>query len=68
MSAWPQWLYQYGVVAVLFTATVVLSVKTGALQLRRGADRGLLLALVAGLLAFMAIHAVWIVLAGGAAR
>jgi hypothetical protein len=67
MSPWITWLYHYGIGGTVFVASVILLISSGALRLDRTWDRRLLMSLSAGLLAFMALHGVWIalVIAGG---
>jgi ABC-type Mn2+/Zn2+ transport system permease subunit len=69
MSIWLPWIYQYAVGGVIFVISLVIALRTGALRLDRSIDRRLLIALVTGLLVFMAGHAAWIAIAapsGGA--
>ncbi len=66
MSVWYPWLYQYGVGGVIFVVSVVLLLRSGALNLRHLPHRFLLGALIAGLLGFAAFHAFWISQAAGA--
>jgi hypothetical protein len=65
MSPWLPWVYQYSVGGVLFVISVWVLCQVGALRPARRGDRWLLLAMIGGLLAFMAIHAIWIALATG---
>ena len=64
MDAWMSWCYHYGLGGVLFLASIALALRSGALQLRRRDDRRLLLALAAGLVTWMAGHAIWIAWVG----
>jgi hypothetical protein len=64
MDRWLPFAYQYGLGGLIFVIGVAMLLRAGALRLRRPEDRRLLLAMVAGLLGFMTIHAVWIELAG----
>lgn len=59
-DAWLPWMYQYGVGGVLAAATIVLSLKSGALDLVRRADKRLLACLTAGYFGFCLLHAGWI--------
>lgn len=70
MSPWIAWLYHYGIGGFVFVTSVIILISTGALRLDRSRDRGLLVALVVGLLAFAALHGAWIalVVAGGSPR
>ncbi|MFV1967591.1 MAG: hypothetical protein ACC628_19350 [Pirellulaceae bacterium] len=63
MTIWPQWFYQYGVGGLFFLAAVIAALRTGAIRWSHPTERRLLLALLAGLFAFMSAHAAWIVLA-----
>ncbi len=63
MSPWIPWLYHYGVGGVVFLACIAIACRSGAVRFRHRPDRLLVIALFAGLVAFMTIHAVWIALA-----
>jgi hypothetical protein len=69
MNIWVPWIYHYGLGTLLFSAGVGLAIKSNALQLKRRIDRRILFFLVAGLVLFMSVHALWIaaVVAGGEA-
>lgn len=60
MTPWLPFVYQYVVGGLLFSASLILLVRTGALRLNLAADRRLLIALISGLLTFMSVHAIWI--------
>ena len=60
-ETWLCWLYQYGIGGVVFFGTLGLAISTGALRWTQRRDRRLLVVLVAGFFAFLAIHGIWIV-------
>ncbi len=60
MGPWLPYVYVYGVGGCVFLASLVAGVRAGAIDLNRPADRRTLLALVAGLLLFATVHAIWI--------
>ena len=60
MDAWLSWSYHYGLGGLLFIASISLAIGCGALHPRRVDDRRLLVVLVAGLLIWMGVHALWI--------
>ena len=62
-NTWICWLYHYGVGGLLFVASIVLALRAKALRLEHVPDRRLLIAVVAGVMGFMAVHAAWIALA-----
>ncbi len=59
-DAWLPWMYQYGVGGLLTGATLILSLKTGALDLDRKGDKRLMRFLLLGYFGFCALHAIWI--------
>ena len=64
MEAWMSWAYHYGVGGLVFAGSLILATRAGALRLEHPPHRRLLLTLIGGLLATMAIHALWIARAG----
>ncbi len=63
MNTWLPWIYQYGVGGLIFSVSLALAIRMGALRLDQWSDRRLLIALIVGLLAFMTGHAAWIAFA-----
>ena len=62
MGAWVPWLYHYGVGGFVFVTVVIIALRAGALRSGHRLERRLLVALCLGLVAFMAVHGVWIAL------
>jgi len=60
---WLQLSYQYAVGGVFFFLTLYLCFRPGASDLRNFSDRRALIALLAGLVGYLAFHTAWIVLA-----
>jgi len=59
-DAWLPWMYQYGVGGLLAALTLVASLKAGALDISRKADKQLLVWLLCGYFGFCTVHAIWI--------
>ena len=57
---WLSWVYCYSVGGALFVASVLVALKSGAARWSLWTDRQLLLAMTGGLIAWAAIHALWI--------
>ena len=62
-NPWTCYLYQYGLGLVTFGVGILLILKTGACQLGRGRDSYWFKWLIAGMIIFMLVHAIWIVFA-----
>ena len=60
---WHSWLYHYGVGGLFLAAGFFVMVRSGALRLSNRAYRRMFLAMIAGPLLFMTVHALWIALA-----
>jgi hypothetical protein len=60
---WLQLAYQYGVGGLFFAFTLLLCLGPGRGNLRNPSDRNAFIALLAGLLGYLALTATWILLA-----
>lgn len=60
---WLPWLYQYGVGGLVFFLSLWAAIRGGALKPKSETDRKLLIVLVAGYFAFLAVHGLWIAFA-----
>ncbi len=60
---WHSWLYHYGVGGIFLVLGFVVMIRSGALDLSRRTHRRLFMALIAGPILFLSIHAAWIALA-----
>lgn len=63
LDTWLPFFYHYGVGGLLFTLSLIVAVRTGAVRWSRPRDRRLVWTLVAGMVGFGLIRAVWIALA-----
>lgn len=63
IDTWLPFFYHYGVGGLLFLASLLVALGTGAVRWDRQRDRRLVLVLVAGMVGFALIRAVWIALA-----
>jgi len=57
---WINFLYHYGVGGSFFAFSLIMLFKSGALRWDRSSDRTVTVGLLAGILSFALIHAVWI--------
>jgi len=57
--AWIPYIYLYGVGGLLFLIGVVVTIKSGSLDIKRPSHRVWLQVLFFGLLWFMVMHALW---------
>jgi len=64
MTNWPQLIYQYGVGGVFFFITLYLCYRPGASDSRNPSDRKALYYLLLGFAGYLAVHIVWIIIAG----
>ncbi len=62
-NTWLPYIYLYGVGGVFFVAGMWITVKSGALDLKKKRHRFWFKVLIAGYFYFMAMHALWIVAA-----
>lgn len=63
-SPWIPFLYQYGISGVVFSAGIVLAIRTKALDLRYAHERWTLVQLLAGFAAMMFLHGAMILASG----
>jgi hypothetical protein len=63
LNTWGPYFYTYGIGGLIFLVTMIIIVRTGALNLAPNRDRWLFGALIAGLVAFCFFHGIWIYLA-----
>lgn len=63
IDTWLPFFYHYGVGGLLFVLSLLAALGTGAVRWDRQRDRRLVLVLVAGMVGFALIRAVWIALA-----
>lgn len=57
---WLAWLYQYGIGGALFSFSLFVVFRSGAVRWHSSKNRILVISMILGLLLFAAIHAVWI--------
>ncbi len=62
-EAWMNYLYHYGFGVVFFGVGMTIMMRSGACKSGRGYDSHWIRFLVGGLIAYMSVHAVWILLA-----
>ena len=65
MNTWAPWIYHYGLGTILFSVSLVIAFRSGALKFNRPVDRRILLCLIAGLATFMVGHGLWIAAVAG---
>lgn len=64
-SIWASWGYHYGVGGALFAVSLVVLVRSGAVDLKQAEHRRWVVRLSTGLVGFAALHAAWIAAGGG---
>ena len=57
--AWLPYIYLYGVGGLLFTIGLVVTIKSGSLDLKRSGHKMWLAILIFGFIWFMVMHALW---------
>lgn len=57
---WICWLYQYVVGGLAFFLTLATAARAGAIRWSHRTERRLVIVLVTGYVAFLAVHALWI--------
>jgi len=57
--AWLPYIYLYAVGGALFTIGIIITIKSGSLDLKRAHHRVWLIILIFGLIWFMVMHALW---------
>ncbi len=57
--AWLPYIYLYGIGGLLFTIGLIVTIKSGSLDLKRQHHRNWLLILLYGFIYFMVMHALW---------
>lgn len=57
--AWLPYIYLYGVGGLLFGSGLIITLKSGSLDLKRPGHKNWLVILIFGFIWFMVMHAVW---------
>ena len=57
--AWLPYIYLYGVGGLLFGSGLIITIKSGSLDLQRPAHKNWLVVLIFGFIWFMVMHALW---------
>jgi hypothetical protein len=57
---WFVWLYQYGIGGAVFSFSLFVAFRTGAVRWHNVKNRILVISMILGLLLFAATHAAWI--------
>jgi drug/metabolite transporter (DMT)-like permease len=57
--AWLPYIYLYGVGGLLFGSGLIITIKSGSLDLKRPGHKNWLVVLIFGFIWFMVMHALW---------